>query len=369
MRTSSVRIDVSWRSLFRIAVAAGAVWLALKLTPVLLAIVVGLMLAGAVSPLVARLERHLPRVPAILVVFGGVFGAFGLLAVAVAPSLVRQATGLVQGLPHMRDEAVHWLETHHLGKIAAGMQDVGGHLDLAGGTGWAIQQGRGAVELLAFAASAVFLGLYFLVDAARLRRIVRRVVPHRRHADLDRILEGLVPIVGGYIRGQIITSLAAGVTALVTLLALGVPNALPLALFVALTDALPFVGAILGLLPCLAAAATVSKVAVLVVLGVMLAYQEVESRVIVPRVFGDSLRLPSSVVLLAILAGGILGGVLGALLALPAAATIVLLLRELHVQLPGDGGPASKPPAARVDEVPRTSRSPSFHSLPPLSAP
>jgi hypothetical protein len=68
----------------------------------------------------------------------------------------------------------------------------------------------------------------------------------------------------------------------------------------------------------------------------MLAYEEFESRMLVPRIYGRALRLPSSVVLFALLAGGTLMGILGALLALPVAATVMMLIEELRVELPGE---------------------------------
>jgi hypothetical protein len=76
-------------------------------------------------------------------------------------------------------------------------------------------------------------------------------------------------------------------------------------------------------------------VVVTVILLIMLAYEEFESRVLIPRIYGRALRLPSSIVLFALLAGGTVMGILGALLALPIAATIMMLVEELRVELPG----------------------------------
>jgi len=78
-----------------------------------------------------------------------------------------------------------------------------------------------------------------------------------------------------------------------------------------------------------------------VVLAAMLAYEEFESRFLVPRIYGRALRLPSSVVLFALVVGGTLMGLVGALLALPAAAAAIMLVRELRVELPGEDAPDS----------------------------
>ena len=79
-----------------------------------------------------------------------------------------------------------------------------------------------------------------------------------------------------------------------------------------------------------------SDLIAVVVLVLMVAYEEFESRVLIPRIYGRALRLPSSVVLFALLAGGTLMGILGALLALPVAATVMMLIEELRVELPGE---------------------------------
>ena len=113
-------------------------------------------------------------------------------------------------------------------------------------------------------------------------------------------------------------------------------NALALAVFAGLADVLPYVGALLSVGPAVLAALSRGPVVAVVVLVLMLGYEEFESRVLVPRIYGRALRLPASVVMFALLAGGTLMGILGALLALPVAATAMMLIEELRVELPGE---------------------------------
>jgi predicted PurR-regulated permease PerM len=143
-------------------------------------------------------------------------------------------------------------------------------------------------------------------------------------------------IVGAYLRGQLITCVLIGVFTFVLLKVCGVDNALALALFAAVADILPYIGAVLSIVPAVLAALFVSPTTALVVLVLMLAYEEFESRVLIPRIYGQALRLPSSVVFFALMAGGTLMGLLGALLALPVAATVMMLIEELRVDLPGE---------------------------------
>jgi predicted PurR-regulated permease PerM len=145
----------------------------------------------------------------------------------------------------------------------------------------------------------------------------------------------LETIVGGYIRGQVITSALIAIFVFCLLTACGVANALAIAVFAGVADVLPYIGGLLSV--GAAAAATLSRgpAVTVVVLVLMLVYEELESRVIIPRVYGRALRLPSSVILFSLLAGAVLSGIPGALLSLPVAAAVLMLIEELRVELPG----------------------------------
>jgi predicted PurR-regulated permease PerM len=101
-------------------------------------------------------------------------------------------------------------------------------------------------------------------------------------------------------------------------------------------DVLPYVGVFLSVGPAVAAAVSRGPFVVAIVLATMLGYEELESRFLVPKIYGNVLKLPSSVVLFALLVGGTLMGIPGALLALPVAAAVRMLVEELRVDLPGE---------------------------------
>jgi predicted PurR-regulated permease PerM len=129
-----------------------------------------------------------------------------------------------------------------------------------------------------------------------------------------------------------------------------VPSALAISVFGGLADVLPYIGVILTMAPAVLAALSQGPVVTVVVLVLMLAYEEFESRVLVPRVYGRTLRLPSAVVLFALLAGGTLGGIVGALLSLPVAAAGLMLIEELRIELPGERGKAEHAEMRRRDD-------------------
>ena len=157
----------------------------------------------------------------------------------------------------------------------------------------------------------------------------------------------------------------------VLLTVLRVPNALALAAFAGFTDVIPFVGGILATAPAALASLSRGPGVTIAILVLMVAYQEFESRFLIPRIYGRTLKLPSAGVLVALLIGGRLGGVFGALFALPIAAAIVSIVKELRVELPatprwiprsgrrtpGPSGPTRGGPRERTPPRPRRPRS------------
>jgi putative heme transporter len=167
---------------------------------------------------------------------------------------------------------------------------------------------------------------------------------------LARVLLGFETIVGGYVRGQLLTSAAIGVYVFALLTSFGMPNALALAVFAAAADVLPLVGGALTLAPIALQALPYGTGVTIVLVVLVILYQELENRVIVPRVYGRVLRLDAVAVTLALLVGAELLGMLGALLALPIAAGLRMVVEELRVELPGR---TSGPVDARAEDEQR----------------
>lgn len=326
------------RTLVLIPLTAAACFLLLRLAPVLLVLVLALLLVGTLNPAVHWLEQHrVKRTGAVLIVFGALaLVAVGASVLTLAP-LISQVQSLVSHEPELRDKVATWL-SHN--SYTAGLAERLRNVQYAAIAESTIPQMLSAsthlVEWVAFGVSALFLALYIMIDRDRLRGGLFAVTPRVYHVRLARVLLNLETIVGGYIRGQALTCAFMAAFTFILLMICQVPNALALAMFAGVADLLPYVGAILSTGPAALVAATRGLPTMLIVAALMMAYQEFESRVIVPRVYGRVLRLPSAVVLFSLLAGGALMGIMGALLALPAAAAIRMLLLSSRVLLPGE---------------------------------
>ncbi|HEX5071289.1 MAG TPA: AI-2E family transporter [Vicinamibacterales bacterium] len=330
------RLDLSFESLIRAALVAAACWLLITLWPVLLVLLVALMIAGTAGPMVEWLQsRGLSRAWGIAIVFGGGTAAALLLLTFTLPSLVQQAAAFIEREPATRQRLADSLSRSHATAPLAGWLRNLKYDSLTDG-GSVFQISAHLFEAAAYAISTVFLALYLTIDRDRMRGLLFAIVPRAHHVRLSRILINLEVIVGAYIRGQILTCVLLGAFTFALLLFFDVPGALPLAILAGITDVLPFIGPVLAIGPAAIAAlsqgiGTAGLVAVL-----MLLYEEFESRVLIPRIYGRSLRLPSAVVVFALLAGATLMGVIGAILALPFAAAALMLIEELRVELPGE---------------------------------
>ena len=335
---SVVRFEIAPRSIALILATLVAVWLFFQLRVLVLLVVVALVLAGTFNPLVEWSERHgLKRIYGLILLFCALLGITCLLIFFMVPPLAEQLAQIVGDLPRHREQLIALLQQRDFtAPLARAVQHAGLEVTLARIENYLVGYTPRAAVGLGYAATALVLAFYLLADGKRAMGTLYAIVPRDYHMRLARILHNLEVIVGGYMRGQIITSAALGIFMFLLLVICGVPNALSLAMFAALVDVIPFIGAVMASAPAVLSALSVSVPVGIVVLAILFTYQEFESRILIPGIYGRVLRLSPAVVLLALVAGGMLLGIIGALLALPIAAGIQMMLLELRVEMPGD---------------------------------
>ncbi|MDO8539617.1 MAG: AI-2E family transporter [Opitutaceae bacterium] len=333
-----VLFELSTRSIIAAVLVIAVVWVLVRLWPVLLVLIAALMLVGTLSPAVAWLERHkMHRNVGIGIVFGVASALIALLLFLVVPSLVVQFKDLVEHEPEIRGRLADYLAGSSLtAPLAEELRNLQYQELLKSSNALVFTMTKQALAMVAYTVGAIFLALYVMIDRDRLRGGMFAFMPRKHHVRFSRVLLNLETIVGGYIRGQVITCALMTVFILAVLLICRVPNALAIAVFGGIADVLPYIGVFLTMGPAVAAGYIVSPAIGLTVFALLFLYEEFESRVLLPLVYGRALRLPSSVVFFALLVGAALGGIIGALLALPMAAAAVMLIDELRVELPGE---------------------------------
>jgi putative heme transporter len=336
-RPRIIRLEFPAGSLFGLLLMVAGLWLLSRLLPVVLVLVAALIIVGTVSPAVRWLElRRVRRGAGIAIVFAALTMVSVLLITTTIPSLMAQATNLLDQEPVLRASLSHSLSGSHLTSPLAELLRKVHSGDLARfAASNALEYSTRAIAIVAYVLSAVFLALYIMIDRDRLRGGLFLVVPRSHHIRLSRVMLNLETIVGGYIRGQVVTSVLMAVFVFLLLKSCSIDNALAIAVFAGAADVLPYLGALFSVGAALAAALANGPVTAAVVFVLMVIYEEFESAVLIPRIYGRALRLPSSVILIALLAGSVLLGIAGALLALPVAAALLMLVEELRVELPG----------------------------------
>lgn len=288
-----------------VAVLVGLVaWILSKLTVVALVLMVSLILMGTLSPGVEWLEkRRLGRGKSIGLVFTAmVLTVLGLLALAI-PALVEQVGALAKAEPAIQEKLATILSrTPATRPLADSLNNV--HIESLARqqAGVAFQYSTKALETVAYLMSALFLSLYMLIDRDRLRGALFAVVPRTHHIRLSRVLLNLETIVGGYLRGQIITSVLMGAFTFGLLLVCRVKNPLAIGVLAGVADVLPYVGVLLAVGPAVGAALAKGPLIAAIVFVALMMYEELESRFLVPRIYGTALQ--ASVVRRALRASG-----------------------------------------------------------------
>jgi predicted PurR-regulated permease PerM len=336
-RRRVIRIEPSPGTIVALLLLIAGIWVLTQLLLVVLVLVAALTIVGAVSPAVRWFEeRRMSRGLAIAVVFATLSVIAVLIITLTIPSLIAQITDLLDQEPALRSGLAKWLMGSRLTSPLADLLHTvhsGDLVRMAATNAFAFS--TRVLEIVAYSLSSLFLALYIMIDRDRLRGGLFLVVPRSHHIRLSRIMLSLETIVGGYVRGQVITSALMTVFVFILLTSCGAQNALAIAVFAGVADILPYIGPLFSVGAAVVAAFSLSPAIIVIVLVLMLVYEEFESRVIIPRIYGRALRLPSSVILVSLLVGGVLMGIIGALLALPVAAAMLMLVEELRVELPG----------------------------------
>lgn len=347
------RIEIAPSTLVIIVLMVVGVALLTQLVPVILVLIAAFMLVGTLNPAVDWLERRkVGRFAGIAIVFAALLIVLAALAVFTVPPFVAQVASLIEQEPQLRARLVKFLASYPLtGSLADSLRHLQYSALFKSYSSEAMAFSRSLFEIIAYGAGAFFLALYIMIDRDRLRGALFAAVPRAHHIKLSRIMLNLETIVGGYVRGQVVTCAMMAIFLFVLLTACGVPNAIAIAAFGGIADVLPFIGIFLTMIPAVLAALAVGSVAATIVFVLLLCYEEFESRVLIPVVYGRALRLPSSIVLFALIAGGTLYGIGGALLALPVAATLLMLIDELKVDMPGESAQSAEKTVQQKDII------------------
>jgi predicted PurR-regulated permease PerM len=318
---------------FGVAVTYGLVELVVRARSILIIVGLALFIAVGLDPVVGWLTRRgWPRWAAVTTVLVAVAAVIGGFLAAAVPPLTSQTTALAHQIPTY----LHQLQNHNseLGKLNAKYHIQTRLTSLLSSRGSALIGGvLGAGELVISTFSEILavivLTIYFLAGLPTIKLFFYRLIPHSRRPRVILITDQITVKVGGYVLGNVLTSVIAGLGTFLWLIIFGIPYPALLGLLVALLDLIPVIGSTVGGFIVTLIALTVSLPVAVATLIFYVVYRLAEDYLIVPRVMGRTVEVPAVVSLVAVLLGGVLLGIVGALVAIPVAAAINLILREV----------------------------------------
>lgn len=311
-----------------------------QLGTVILYVALALFLALGLDPVVSWLQRReMPRWLAILLVFVIVIGVFVGLIATIVPIVIEQTTILIQDWDDIvrniqESDLVAWLNSLVGGDaiqqaIEAGGDWIADPANLGNLTGGILAVGAGIAGGFTGAVIVLILTLYFLASLASMKRYSARFVPASSRPGFRAVSEEITGSVGRYVIGQVSLGALNGVLSLIFLSIIGAPAPILLAFIAFLASLVPLVGTLTGAviisLVCLAASPLTALTAAIY----YLIYMQVEAYVLSPRIMNRAVAVPGALVVIAAVAGGTLGGVLGALVAIPIAASLIIIVEKV----------------------------------------
>jgi predicted PurR-regulated permease PerM len=303
-------------------------------------VVIAAFLAVGLDPVVRWLQRRgLGRGSAVAIVFIGVIGIFAGFGAIIIPDIVDQATQLIDSAPDQIDSLTKTPWINDLNAQYGVIDNLSKQIRDRASSGDTVMQvfggvlgaGKAVLSGLASTFTVLILTLYFLASLNSIAEAGYRLVPRSRRDRVRKLGDEIIKRIGGYVAGQVAVASINAFCSFIMMSILGVPYAAVLAFVVGVLGLIPLVGATLGaVLVALVGLFQSVQIAVIVAIYYVI-YQQVENYVIAPRIMARTVSVPGAVALIAAFGGGALLGVLGALIAIPIAAAILLIIQEVLI--------------------------------------
>ncbi|HEX6303930.1 MAG TPA: AI-2E family transporter [Anaerolineales bacterium] len=328
---------VMWATLVLVFVAL-SFWLLYRFNQVVFILFIAIVMGTVIRPVVAWLHRRgLPRVAGVILVYLLLLALLISFVLLLFPLVVEQGTTIAAAVPGYYQSLREWMVndsnpwivrlSEFLPATLPGLEPIQqtGQQMLAS-AGQALGYVALAAKVIFMATVILLLAFHWTLDGPRTIQSLLLLVPTGQRENISELISAMETKVGFYIAGQSVLCLVIGIMALVAYLLIGLPNALVLALVAGVLEAVPMIGPLLGAIPAAVIALSITPSKLVWVIVATLVIQQIENSVLVPRVMRKAVGVNPFVSLLAIFAFSSLFGIAGALMAIPIAAIIQLLL-------------------------------------------
>ncbi len=326
---SRLEITVSWITILKVFLACLLAYLAVRLWHLMELLLLALLIALAFRPLMQwTRRRHWPQWGGVLLGALILLGSTTLFVVILVPTVGTEGAAFIKQLPALKEQLFDGLPSsgpirEFATQISNAPMFSNPETILKQMAAW----GSLVLEALLGFFVALMVSIYFLADGERVYQWLLAFLPQTQRQKMAVAGEEIATVVGHYMVGQVITSVLCAVYSFGVLFVLGVPSAALLAVLAGVLDVLPLIGFFLFAIPAVALAFTVSPMTAAWVAALYIAYHLLENYFIVPKVYGNRLRLSTLTVLVSCLAAGLVAGVVGVILVLPLVASYPIIER------------------------------------------
>ncbi|OHA54364.1 MAG: hypothetical protein A2429_00425 [Candidatus Veblenbacteria bacterium RIFOXYC1_FULL_42_9] len=347
-----MKLDISISSLLKALLIVVVVFFLYRVIDVLALVFVAIIFATALEPAVNWLSRNrIPRALAVLILYLITFLVLSLIMVLLVPPLVSQVTELARSFPFYYEKLLSVFsyvsgagQDQVASTLQQGLQNLGGHLAEATTSilGTLVSIFGGILQFIVL----LTVAFYLVVEEDGILKFIRSVTPSTYQPYILQMMRRLKTKLGSWLRGQLLLMIIIGVLTYVGLSLLGAKYAVVLALWAGITEIVPYIGPIIGAVPAVFLALSISPMQALLVAALYVVIQQLENNLIVPMVMKRTVGLNPIVSILAIAIGAKLGGVIGAVLSIPLAVSIGVFVSDFfekrlttEVALEGDTPP------------------------------
>jgi predicted PurR-regulated permease PerM len=328
---------VMWATLVLVFVAA-SFWLLYRFSQVVFILFIAIMIGTVIRPVVTWLQRRgVPRIAGVILVYLLLFALFISFVLLLFPLIIEQGTTVAAAVPEYYQNLREWMVNYpnllivrlsqFLPATLPGLESIQlTGLQMLTSAGQALGYVASAIEVIFSATAILLLAYHWTLNGPRTIQSLLQLVPIHQRESINQLISNMETKVGSYIAGQGILCLIIGILALVAYLLIGLPNALVLAFVAGVLEAVPYLGPLLGAIPAGVIALSIAPSKLVWVIIATIVIQQMENILLVPRVMRKTVGVNPFVSLLAIFAFSSLFGIAGALMAIPIAAIMQLLL-------------------------------------------
>ena len=328
---------VMWATLVLVFVAL-SFWLLYRFNQVVFILFIAIVMGTVIRPVVTWLHRRgLPRIAGVILVYLVLLALLISFVLLLFPLIVEQGTTIAAAVPGYYQNLLEWMVndpnqwivrlSEFLPATLPGLEPIQqtGQQMLAS-AGQAMGYVASAAKVIFIATAILLLAFHWTLDGPRTIRSLLLLLPKDQRESISELISAMETKVGSYIAGQGLLCLVIGILALVAYLLIGLPNAFVLALVAGVLEAVPMIGPLLGAIPAALVALSIAPIKLIWVIVATVIIQQLENSLLVPRVMRKAVGVNPFVSLLAIFALSSLFGIAGALMAIPIAAIIQILL-------------------------------------------